>query len=276
MKSFIKWAGSKYRIIEKIKPYFPAAHRLIEPFVGSAAVFLNTTYPSYLLADTNHDLIHLYQYLKKDGRIFINYCRSFFRPEFNDPEAFYHLRSVFNNSNNSRKRAALLLYLNKHCFNGLARFNQKGQFNTPFSPYKQPYFPEKEMLFFYQKAQYVTLLHADFHETLNQVRSGDVVYCDPPYVSLSKTANFNGYTAQGFSPRQQIQLANIAKQLAEQGIPVVISNHDTEFTRHIYQDALLLNFFVQRNISGKNTGRKKVAEILAIFNKSLASKHLPD
>ncbi|WP_010598252.1 DNA adenine methylase [Rickettsiella massiliensis] len=95
-------------------------------------------------------------------------------------------------------------------------------------------------------------------------------------MSLSKTANFNGYTAQGFSPRQQIQLANIAKQLAEQGIPVVISNHDTEFTRHIYQDALLLNFFVQRNISGKNTGRKKVAEILAIFNKSLASKHMAD
>ncbi|WP_010598253.1 Dam family site-specific DNA-(adenine-N6)-methyltransferase [Rickettsiella massiliensis] len=125
MKSFIKWTGSKYRIIEKIKPYFPAAHRLIEPFVDSAAVFLNTTYASYLLADTNHDLIHLYQYLKKDGRIFINYCRSFFRPEFNDPEAFYHLRSVFNNSNNSRKRAALLLYLNKHCFNGLARLIKK-------------------------------------------------------------------------------------------------------------------------------------------------------
>jgi DNA adenine methylase len=276
MKSFVKWAGSKYRIIEKIKPYFPTARRLIEPFVGSATVFLNTTYPSYLLADTNHDLIYLYQYLKKDGFVFINYCRSFFKPQFNAPEAFYHLRSIFNKSNNARKRAALLLYLNKHCFNGLARFNQKGQFNTPFSPYKQPYFPEKEMLFFYQKAQYVTFLHADFHETLNRVRLGDVVYCDPPYVGLSKTANFNGYTAQGFSSLQQIQLAHIAKQLADQGIPVIISNHDTEFTRDIYQGALLLKFSVQRNISGKKASRKKVTEILAIFDKSLSTKHLSD
>lgn len=265
MKSFLKWAGNKYRIIKQIKACLPQTERLIEPFIGSATVFLNTIYPSYLLADSNHDLIQLYQYLKREGQSFIDYCRLFFYPCFNNAEEFYRLRQLFNSSQDQRIRAALLLYLNKHCFNGLARFNQKGEFNTPFSLYKAPYFPEKEMQFFCQHAKNAKIIHADFLDTLSLAKPGDVVYCDPPYVGLSKTANFTHYTASGFNNHQQLNLANTAKNLAARGITVIISNHDTQFTRSIYKDAILYSLSVQRNISSKNSGRGKVAELLAVF-----------
>jgi DNA adenine methylase len=265
MRSFLKWPGNKYRIIEKIRACLPQAERLIEPFIGSAAVFLNTCYPSYLLADSNRDLIQLYRYLQQEGQSFIDYCRLFFHPRFNNAKEFYRLRHLFNISIEQRIRAALMLYLNKHCFNGLARFNRKGKFNTPFSGYKAPYFPEKEMQFFFQQAKHANIIHADFINTLALAKRGDVVYCDPPYVGLSKTANFNHYTADGFSCAQQLSLASIAKNLAAQGITVIISNHDTEFTRSIYQGAALFPLSVQRNISSKGSRREKVTEILAIF-----------
>jgi DNA adenine methylase len=265
MKSFLKWAGNKHRIIDKLKTYLPKTERLIEPFLGSATVFLNTTYPSYLLADNNLDLIRLYKYLQGEGQFFIDYCRIFFNEEFNNSEEFYRLRRLFNNSKESRKRAALLLYLNKHCFNGLARFNQKGEFNTPFSHYKTPYFPEKEMRFFHLHAKKAKFLHGDFLSTLDYVKQGDVIYCDPPYVALSKTANFTQYTSEGFSHLQQINLANTAKNLSEKGIQVIISNHDTEFTRDLYKGATIIPLTVQRNISSKGSERKKAKEILAIF-----------
>jgi DNA adenine methylase len=265
MKSFLKWAGNKYRIIEQIKTYLPLGKRLIEPFIGSATVFLNTQYPSYLLADSNHDLIQLYQYLQQEGQPFIDYCRVFFDSCFNNAQEFYRLRSVFNESKEGRTRAALFLYLNKHCFNGLVRFNQKGKFNTPFSCYKTPYFPEKEMQFFHQQSKNTEIIHSDFSSTLMLAKYGDVIYCDPPYVGLSKTANFSHYTAAGFSKEQQINLAHIAKNLAYQGITVIISNHDTAFTRNIYQTATLIPLSVQRNISSNGSKREKAAEILAIF-----------
>lgn len=265
MKSLLKWPGNKYRIVEQIKACLPKAARLIEPFMGSAAVFLNTTYPSYLLADSNADLIHLYQYLQQEGQHFIDYCRIFFAFKFNNAEEFYRLRDLFNASKESRIRAALFLYLNKHCFNGLTRFNKKGAFNTPFSHYKSPYFPEKEMQFFYQQAKNAEIRHADFSSTLKLAQRGDVVYCDPPYVELSKTAYFTHYTAEGFNHAQQRQLANTAKELASQGISVIISNHDTVFTRTIYQGAILIPLSVQRHISSRGSKRKKVAELLAIF-----------
>ena len=131
MKSFLKWAGNKHRILDKIKTYLPRADRLIEPFLGSATVFLNTSYPSYLLADNNPDLISLYKHLQKEGQFFIDYCRIFFNTTLNNAEEFYRLRRLFNETKENRIKAALLLYLNKHCFNGLARFNRKAIFSHP-------------------------------------------------------------------------------------------------------------------------------------------------
>jgi DNA adenine methylase len=266
MKPFLKWAGNKYQIIERVLAALPAGNRLIEPFVGSGAVFLNADYPHYLLADSNQDLISLYQYLQVEGETFIQDCHAFFTPENNQTEAFYRLRMLFNVTEDQRLKALLFVYLNKHCFNGLCRYNSKGGFNTPFGRYKKPYFPEKEMFFFYENTKQAVFESADFVTTLSNARAGDVVYCDPPYVPLSKTANFTSYSAGGFGQDQQVLLAKMANNLAAKGITVVISNHDTEFTRSAYQKASLSSFAVQRFISCNGASRQKAAEMLAIFS----------
>lgn len=266
MKPFLKWAGNKYQIIERVKTSLPSGKRLIEPFLGSGAVFLNTQYARYLLSDSNLDLIQLYQFLKNEGQAFINYCRDFFCEKHNTEKNFYKCRLLFNTTQDTRLKAALFVYLNKHCFNGLCRYNSQGEFNTPFGKYKKPYFPEKEMLHFHVMSQKATFKHADFATTMLAAKHGDVVYCDPPYVPLSATANFTSYSAGIFGEQQQLKLAHLAEQLSNKGIMVVISNHATEFTRAAYSKAKILTFPVQRYISCRGSNRNKVAELLAIFS----------
>lgn len=266
MKPFLKWAGNKYQIIERVLAALPKGKRLIEPFVGSGAVFLNTDYSRYLLADANAHLINLYQHLQVEREQLIEDCRTFFIPKNNQAEKFYALRELFNATEDPRLKALLFVYLNKHCFNGLCRYNAKGEFNTPFGCYKKPYFPEKEMQFFYQKSKKATFKVADFVKTLSSARAGDVVYCDPPYVPLSKTANFTSYSTGGFSTEQQLRLAKMAEQLAARGITVIISNHDTELTREAYHNAAISGFSVQRFISSNGKNRQKANEVLAVFD----------
>lgn len=264
-RPFLKWPGGKYRIVSFIKKYLPSGQRLIEPFVGSGAVFLNTDYPSYLLADNNIDLINLYQCLKKEGYSFIKYCRQFFKPENNTAERYYELRLRFNTTDNIYEKSALFLYLNRHGYNGLVRYNSAGEFNVPFGQYARPYFPEKEMLCFWEKSQTAEFMYCDFRETLAMASPGDVVYCDPPYVPLSNTASFTEYCPGGFGKREQMILAEKAKQLTDREIPVLISNHDTEFTRNLYAPAQIYSLNVPRSISCDAKTRSKVCELLALF-----------
>jgi DNA adenine methylase len=266
MKPFLKWAGNKYQIVERIKAVLPPGKRLIEPFVGSGAVFLNADYSCYHLADANPDLINLYQQLQRGGETFIDHCRSYFTPANNTPDAFYTLRQQFNETSDAVEKGALFLYLNKHCYNGLCRYNAKGGFNVPFGRYTKPYFPEAEMRFFAQRAAAATFVTANFVTTMELAEPGDVVYCDPPYVPLSATANFTSYSADRFGAEEQRQLAEMAETLHGRGVAVVLSNHDTEFTRLAYQRATELVYFpVQRYISCDGANRNKVDELLAIY-----------
>lgn len=167
MKPFLKWAGNKYQIVKRIRSILPNGRRLVEPFVGSGAVFLNTDYPDYLLTDANGDLINLYLQLQVEKGGFVDYCRQFFVPDHNQKDAFYHFRTEFNTMSDTRYKSALFVYLNKHCFNGLCRYNSKGQFNVPFGRYKKPYFPVEEMLSFCEKAQTATFQQANFVATMD-------------------------------------------------------------------------------------------------------------
>jgi len=264
-RSFLKWAGGKYQIVDRINAVLPKGKRLIEPFVGSGTVFLNTDFERYVLADTNLDLINLLKVLKREKESFIEYCATFFNPANNQKSAFLKHRVMFNTTKDLRLKAALFLYLNRHAFNGLIRYNSSGQYNVAFGDYKRPYFPEEEMLQFAKKLTRATIKQADFLQTLKRVKKGDVVYCDPPYVPLSETANFTQYAQNGFGQEEQEALASMAKALSKQGIPVVLSNHDTRFVRKVYHGAKFSSFSVQRSIScqGKTRGRAK--ELLAVF-----------
>ena len=267
-KPFLKWPGGKFRIIGRIQTHLVKGKRLVEPFVGSGAVFLNADYDEYLLADTNPDLINLYQILKKEGQSFIDDCRPYFCETNNDAEIYYEYRALFNETNDVRLKSILFIYLNRHCYNGLCRYNSKNEFNSPFGRYKKPYFPEDEMLAFHNAAQRAEFIHANFEDTMKIVKKGDVVYCDPPYAPLSKTAYFTDYFAGGFDWQEQISLANWAEKLSKKGIPVIISNHDTSNTRKLYKEvgALTKGFKVRRNISCNAANRNKIGEILAVFN----------
>lgn len=264
-RPFLKWAGNKYRLLTQIIQVLPQGKRLIEPFAGSAALFLNVEYERYLVNDINPDLIALYRTLQEEGRDFISYANSFFTFRNNTPEAYYKLRARFNTTADPAEKAALFIYLNRHGYNGLCRYSASGIFNVPFGRYKKPYFPRKEMMAFHIKAQRAKFTCLDFRKVFARARHGTVVYADPPYVPLSNTARFTRYHAAPFGPEAQEALIRNAERLAQRGIPVLISNHDTPSIRQAYRNAKLIGFSVTRFISCKGEQRLPVNEVLALF-----------
>jgi len=263
IRPFLKWAGGKYALINPIVDTLPEAKQLIEPFVGSGSVFLNTNYSRYRLSDANADLINLYQTLKQNGDQFIAEVKNYFQPKYNQSDAFYDLRKTFNHSQDNIEKAMLFLYLNRHSYNGLCRYNNEGHFNVPFGRYAKPYFPETEMAQFLKKSKKATFHCEDFTKTMKRARKGSIVYCDPPYVPLSDTAYFTSYHRNEFGLKEHKHLAELANQLAARGIPVIISNHDTSLTRKLCHNATITSFMVRRYISCK--GRKQVKEMFALF-----------
>ena len=266
-KPFLKWAGGKYRILDRILRELPVGARFVEPFAGSCAVYLNADFPEALVCDLNSDLINLYKYIQQEGEDFIQYCSSFFTPENNTRTGYLALRDRLNAASETRERAALLLYVNRHAFNGLIRYNSRGGFNVPFGKYKKPYFPLKELQAFYCKTRSTVteFMAADFRCIFARLRPGDVVYCDPPYMPLSQTASFTAYAGNAFNTQDQHVLAALAEKAWQNGAHVVLSNHDTEITRSLYSSATLKHFAVQRFISCNGNNREAAPELLAVY-----------
>ncbi len=265
-RAFLKWAGGKYSLVEAIAARLPKGRVLVEPFVGAGSVFLNTDYEAYLLADINPDLIDFYNQLKHCPERVIQAAQPLFVASNNQSVAYYELREAFNGCRDPLDRAALFLFLNRHGYNGLCRYNRKGEFNVPFGKYKKPYFPEKELWAFASKAQKATFVCECYSETFRRLEEDHVVYCDPPYVPLSSSANFTTYAAKGFSLDDQALLAGLARETAQkQRIPVLISNHATPLTYELYHGAQLHELQVKRSISRSGSTRSKVGELLALY-----------
>lgn len=268
-RAFLKWAGGKFALVDKIRPLLPSADTLIEPFVGAGSVFLNTDYANYRLSDINPDLINLYNLLKDKPDHYIADAKRFFTPEFNDKSAYVSLRNEFNHSQDIYLRSLYFLYMNRHGYNGLCRYNKKGIYNVPFGSHKKPYFPQAELEFFAEKASKATFVCESYQSSFKHAEQSAVIYCDPPYAPLSDTANFTSYASDGFGLDDQKLLSECAKKIVvEKHIPVLISNHDTPLTREYYQGADLSVVKVKRSISRNGAGRKTVDELLALFTES--------
>lgn len=265
-RAFLKWAGGKYNLVDAISLQLPKGPLLVEPFVGAGSVFLNTDYSSYVLNDINADLINLYQLLQTRPDDFIADARCLFVHSSNEKNSYLSFRQEFNQSTDSYQRSLLFLYLNRHGYNGLCRYNSSGKFNVPFGSYKKPYFPEAELWFFAEKAQKAKFVCMNYHELMQQINAPAVVYCDPPYVPLSRTASFTSYAKNSFDWDDQAQLANLAENCQSRGVSVVISNHDTILTRKLYEKAKLTSIQVGRSISQKGASRGKVAELFALYS----------
>lgn len=270
-RAFLKWAGGEISPVDDIKRHLPQGECLIEPFVGAGSVFLNTDFSRYILADINSDLISLYNIVKTRTDEYVQASRELFMPETNQAEVYYQFREEFNACQDPFRRAVLFLYLNRFGYNGLCRYNLRGEFNVPFGRYKKPYFPEAELYHFAEKAQNAEFHCLSYEECMDRADSNSVVYCDPPYAPLSATANFTAYHTNSFSPKEQAHLAEMAEKLVSKQIPVLISNHDTPDTREWYRAAKHFQVKVRRSISSNGGTRKKVNELLALYKPGVAT-----
>lgn len=271
IKSPLKWVGSKVRLMPQLRQHLPEGKRLVEPFAGSCSVMLNTDYDEYLIADVNPDLIHMYRAIQEVPDMFIWQAKGLFESG-NNTSSYYDIRERFNLSKDVTQlwKAAAFLYLNRHCFNGLCRYNKSGCFNVPFGKYKKPYFPEKELMAFAEKARRATFICASYDQTIKMVGAGDVVYCDPPYIPVTPTANFTQYHTDGFTAADQEYLSVLLFTLSNRGIPVVASNSDTSQARGFYSCFTLHGLSAQRSIGAANGAESAAAELLAIRTGRLA------
>ncbi len=273
-RPFLKWAGGKYSLLERLKPFISSLKQestgyFIEPFVGAGAVGLNAA-GRVVVNDCNLDLINTWRMLQSNPDSFIKKCQLFFSKNTNNAESYYLIRDEFNNKKGTAlDRAVMFLYLNKHCFNGLCRYNASGQFNVPFGKYKKIELDLNGLETVSAKIQNWIIFNLDFRCVIKMAGENDIVYCDPPYVSSNEVKNgFTLYSTGGFSSVEHEALATEAKLATERGATVLISNHDTAYTRNLYTDngAVIHTFNVQHNINCRGNNRKKTAELLAVFN----------
>ncbi|HDS3408281.1 TPA: Dam family site-specific DNA-(adenine-N6)-methyltransferase [Citrobacter freundii] len=265
-RPFLKWAGGKYSLLPELDRLIPAGKRLIEPFVGGGSVFLNSDkHERFLLADVNADLINLYQMLAVVPDSVIYEAMKAFR-HLNDAENYTVIREAFNAQRlDTVERAAAFLYLNRHCFNGLIRYNLDGFFNVGFGKYKAPYFPEEEIKAFKRKAHSCVFMNAGFRRTLALAGDGDVIYCDPPYEPLPSTAGFTNYAAGGFSWDSQVELAESCVAAHQRGAKVVISNSTAPRVIELYEQHgfTLHRVSARRAISSKGSTRETASDVVA-------------
>lgn len=267
-KSPFQWAGGKGKALSTLLPilekYRGNNTTLVEPFIGAANVSLNMDFDNFIWNDLNQDLINSYDKIFSDPDKYIRECGEYFEQGF---DMYNELRDNFNKSfKDSWERACLFQYLNKHGFNGLCRYNKQGKFNVPRGTVtKRPKaVPVESVLKLSKLKNRVSLTSDSFNKVFEDVERLDncLVYCDPPYVPL--TSDFK-YTMEGFDYNQQIQLRNLAKNSRH---TTIISNHWTPLTEDLYKDATkLIIFDVQRTISCKGDDRKRVQEVIAIYEK---------
>ncbi|EMM9642026.1 Dam family site-specific DNA-(adenine-N6)-methyltransferase [Providencia rettgeri] len=260
-KTILKWAGSKVRIMEQLRPHLPKAKRLVEPFAGSCAVMMNTDYEQYLIADVNDDLINLYLMIQDDTEYFLK--KELEWPSLNTESNYKAQRTLFNTLNkDGYNHPFRFLYLNRHCFNGLCRYNSRGEFNVPYGHYKNAYYPINEIIAFSEKARDANIVCLEWQDTLSLVEDGDGIYCDPPYFGDS----FTLYHPAGFTNSDHESLAIALKDINDmQGNPITVSN--SLEAKELYAD---LGFIIHeieapRTIAA-NGNRKPAKEIIAVLN----------
>ncbi|MBY0261770.1 MAG: Dam family site-specific DNA-(adenine-N6)-methyltransferase, partial [Phycisphaerales bacterium] len=229
--AFLKWAGGKQALARVIVGAFPRRYdRYIEPFLGGGSVFFAAKPREACLSDANGWLIDTYRAIRDDWRAVARHLDVM--P--NTKEDFLRYRAVPPTSVPPAERAALLIYLNKTCFRGLFRVNQRGEFNVPYGAYDRRYYDPALLAAVSASLQSAELEHCDFDTALSRAKSGDFVYLDPPYVKLGGYSDFNRYTREQFRESDQRRLGEVCHGLTSRGVLWLLSNSDTSLVREIY------------------------------------------
>lgn len=268
-KPFVKWAGGKRQILDKLKKYIPDEYNTYyEPFIGGGALLFELSPRSAVINDSNAELINVYQVLCNEEK-FKKMCKILNSHETNHSEEYYYeIRNKDRNKSTYNKlsdytRAARTIYLNKACFNGLYRVNSKGEFNVPFGKKNKVNTYEGNNLITvsnYLTMNDIKILNVDFEEAVATAKKGDFVYFDPPYDS--DKAIFNSYTEEGFNKDDQRRLASVYKELDKKGVYVMLSNHNTVLIKELYKDYNIHIIEAKRNINSNAEKRGKVEEVI--------------
>jgi DNA adenine methylase len=262
---FVKWAGGKSRLLTQLMPLLPpGAERMrhVEPFVGGGAMFFARRPARALLADVNPLLVATYEAVRDRVGDVIEELRRL--AQKHAPDAYYRVRDRFNLARgHGPERAAMFLYLNKTCFNGLYRVNRDGAFNVPAGRYSNPRILDPATLL---AASHVLrsaeIRCAAFDTLLRSAKPGDFVYLDPPYEPASPTASFTAYARDGFSREDQVRLRDVWVALDRRGCALMLSNSDVPFTRELYRGFRVDRVAAPRAINRDASKRGPVSEIV--------------
>jgi DNA adenine methylase len=266
-KPVLKWAGGKRRLAARIVAKFPERiGTYFEPFLGSAAVFFHLSAQERIgravLSDNNAALIEVYRALRSDVQRLMRVLGHKRFRVFGE-EAYYEIRGLDPEELDPFERAARTIYLNKTGYNGLYRLNRSGQFNVPFGRYERPTIFVPEALLAASRAlQKAELSVGDFEGVAGDAVAGDAVYFDPPYVPVSRTSSFTAYSHEAFGQAEHERLARVFAKLSQRGVPAVLSNSDTRWTRSLYENFDVESIMVARPINSDATRRGGVGELL--------------
>ena len=272
MGPFVKWAGGKGQLLERIQMRTPNNYgTYYEPFIGGGAVLLGVKPKKAVINDTNEQLINVYRQLKADPRAVIRAVNELDQAGKCDKDFYLEIRARYNekisNHELDAECAGLMIWINKHCFNGLYRVNSKGLFNVPYNNKQLGKSIDEANLMsigYYLEHSQVDILCDDFEVACEQVKKGDFVYFDSPYVPVSETASFTDYTKDGFSLEDHKRLAELFKRLDGIGAKVMLSNHDVELVHELYDGYNIECVDVKRNIN--SDAKKRVGKEVIITN----------
>ena len=268
-KPFVKWAGGKRQIIDKLLELVPYEFdTYYEPFIGGGALLFELSPNKAVINDYNTELINVYECIK-DADKYKKMCSELNHHETHHSEEYYYEirnkdrdKSKFNRMADY-KRAARTIYLNKACFNGLYRVNSKNEFNVPFNRKEKVNTYDRENLSIihsYLNFNNIKLLNTDFEDSIKEAKKGDFIYFDPPYDSDTET--FTSYTDEGFGKEEQKRLADVFKDLDKRGCYVMLSNHNTKLVNELYKNYNIHVIEAKRNINSNGKKRGKVEEVI--------------
>ena len=265
MKPLLKWAGGKTRLLPELLKYVPETYnKYIEPFLGGGALLFALKPTRAIVGDANKDLLKTYQAVQLTPTRIIDML-DIYKPQ-DSKAVFLEICNILTepNTGTNHERAAMFIYINHTCFNGLYRVNKAGSFNVPYGNYKNPALYNASNLIkisIYMRSHVlIDPTCTDYRTVLLDAKPGDFIYCDPPY-----HGGFTAYTAKGFTKRDQADLARICSELAAKGCHILASNSNTDFIRQTWSQYGCFNIhevMASRSISCKGDVRGKVKELI--------------
>lgn len=264
----LKWVGGKRQLLDVILPLIPEHTTYYEPFVGGGAVLFRTCPDKAVINDSNEELINIYKVIKECPEELIDLLIK--HKDGNSQEYFYKVRMLDRDGEEYRlmtavERAARIIYLNKTCYNGLFRVNRAGEFNSPWGKYKNPNITNevtiRAMSSYFNQTK-ITMLCGDYREALKGIRKEAFVYLDPPYMPISFSSSFTGYTASGFGVLEQKELKKQCDMLNKKGIKFLLSNSCCDFIVDLYRDYYVERVSAKRTINAHGDKRGAIDEVL--------------